>query len=433
MIDAEPERMAASPTASPGVPASDDRRWLWWMAAGLTLAALVVGLMLWAGRHSAPATTPPQEPAAGQSAAATSTARPDAPLPVVPEPTLAPVAPDTAREQNAAVPFVVGGLEPAAPFRWAASGDDFGRARDCLAAAVLYEAGDDNSGQRAVAQVVLNRVRHPAFPASVCAVVFQGSERRTGCQFTFTCDGAMVRTRWSDAARARARTVADAALLGNVDARVGLATHYHTDWVRPYWSDTLDKIAAIDTHLFFRWKGPWGRRAGFAQIPSPVESAVASLAPFSPAHALAMSASGVAIPTLPGAPVESGTAPATLPGVVAEVRGKPVPPATPAPARGESWGSGSADGDAARFIVVDASASSDSFVAAALARCGDASYCKVMAWTERRSVPASEPISDAARATMAFTYLRDRTAGYERSLWDCARFPRPSPRQCIKR
>ncbi|MCZ3110870.1 cell wall hydrolase, partial [Acinetobacter baumannii] len=72
------------------------------------------------------------------------------------------------------------------------------RAIDCMAAAVLYEAGDDAVGQRAVAQVVINRVRHPAFPKTICAVVFQGSDRATGCQFTFTCDGALVRHHWTE-------------------------------------------------------------------------------------------------------------------------------------------------------------------------------------------------------------------------------------------
>src|SRR3546814_8953065 len=73
-----------------------------------------------------------------------------------------------------------------------------------MAAAMLYEAGDDSKCQLAVGQVVINRVRHPAFPKSICEVVFQGSDRATGCQFTFTCDGALAR-RYSDAAWKRAQ------------------------------------------------------------------------------------------------------------------------------------------------------------------------------------------------------------------------------------
>ena len=103
-------------------------------------------------------------------------------------------------------------------------------------------------------QTVLNRVRHPAFPATVCGVVFQGSERSTGCQFTFTCDGALARQP-SAAAWARARALAEQALDGAVDERVGNATHYHTDWVVPYWRTSLDKIAQVETHIFDRWRG----------------------------------------------------------------------------------------------------------------------------------------------------------------------------------
>ena len=67
---------------------------------------------------------------------------------------------------------------------------------ECLAEAVYYEArSEPQEGQRAVAQVVLNRVRHIAYPGTICGVVYQGSERRTGCQFTFTCDGSLARRR----------------------------------------------------------------------------------------------------------------------------------------------------------------------------------------------------------------------------------------------
>jgi len=64
----------------------------------------------------------------------------------------------------------------------------------CMTAAIYYEAArEPDAGQQAVARVVLNRLADPAFPKSVCEVIFQGSARRSGCQFTFTCDGAMLR------------------------------------------------------------------------------------------------------------------------------------------------------------------------------------------------------------------------------------------------
>src|SRR5690606_22275670 len=125
------------------------------------------------------------------------------------------------------------------------------------------EAGNEPAeGQKAVAQVVLNRVRHPSYPNSVCGVVYQGHERATGCQFTFTCDGSRAR-RPGMAGWERAQRVARAALQGEVYARVGLSTHYHADYVAPYWSDSLLKNAAIGAHIFYRLPGLAGRPAFF--------------------------------------------------------------------------------------------------------------------------------------------------------------------------
>lgn len=139
----------------------------------------------------------------------------------------------------------------------------FDRAADCLTAAIYYEAATEPAqGQRAVAQVVLNRVRHPAFPKTICGVVYQGSERATGCQFTFTCDGSLSRVP-VPALWARAKRVALAALAGNVEASVGVATHYHANWVVPYWASSLTRSNAIGGHIFYRWNGFWGTLAAF--------------------------------------------------------------------------------------------------------------------------------------------------------------------------
>ena len=130
--------------------------------------------------------------------------------------------------------------------------------------AVYYEAANESAaGQRAVAQVVLNRVSHPSYPASICGVVFQGSERQTGCQFSFTCDGALAR-RPLPAVFARARQVAHEALAGKVYAPIGLATHYHTTWVSPYWAPSLHRIGTIGAHRFYRWRGAAGMKSAFS-------------------------------------------------------------------------------------------------------------------------------------------------------------------------
>lgn len=153
---------------------------------------------------------------------------------------------------------------PAAkPFFSSGSGISHARAQECLAQAIWYEAASESeAGQRAVAQVVLNRVAHPAWPASVCGVVYQGAERQTGCQFTFTCDGSLGR-RASGATWARAQAIAARALAGDVYAPVGHATHYHTLWVNPYWARTLDHVGTIGAHRFYRNRGPGGEKAAF--------------------------------------------------------------------------------------------------------------------------------------------------------------------------
>ena len=63
------------------------------------------------------------------------------------------------------------------------------RERRCLATAIYFEArGEPLKGQIAVSQVILDRVRSPKFPQTICGVVYQGQYRK-GCQFSFTCDG----------------------------------------------------------------------------------------------------------------------------------------------------------------------------------------------------------------------------------------------------
>ena len=198
---------------------------------------------------------------AGLPARATPAVAPPAPPPLL----LRQVAPEQALQLNAAIPVASGPNPAAPPFVFKGNAAARKQALECLASAVYYEAGDqDDAGQRAVAQVVLNRVRHPAFPASVCGVVYEGSTRPTGCQFTFTCDGSL--NRQPDLAGwRRAYTIAEAALSGSVYAPVGYATHYHADYVVPYWSATLAKNAVVGAHIFYRWAGGWGQPAAFVK------------------------------------------------------------------------------------------------------------------------------------------------------------------------
>ncbi len=126
---------------------------------------------------------------------------------------------------------------------------------DCLTRAVYYEArGETPSGQAAVAQVVLNRVRHPAFPKTVCAVVFQRTQGGRACQFSFACDGSQNRRRDS-AAWHRAERVAARALDGAVMTSIGNATHFHATHVAPQWGSSLLQVAQIGLHVFYRFSG----------------------------------------------------------------------------------------------------------------------------------------------------------------------------------
>ena len=167
---------------------------------------------------------------------------------------------------------------------------DHNNAADCLTAALYYEARTEPvDGQRAVAQVVLNRLRHPAYPKTVCGVVFQGSERLSGCQFSFTCDGALAAApdpkQWE-----KLKALAIKALEGDVYAPVGMATHYHAGYVVPYWADSLVKVREIGLHIFYRWTGGWGLPGAFTGERSGVEVLPLPLLPYSTTYEEALAA-----------------------------------------------------------------------------------------------------------------------------------------------
>ena len=144
------------------------------------------------------------------------------------------------------------------------SSPQFGSALTCLTQAIYYEAANEPlTGKRAVAQVVLNRMKHPAYPNSVCGVVYEGVHKPV-CQFSFTCDGSLLRKplarQWG-----QSRDVAQMALSGSVEPAVGSATHYHADYVLPRWAYTLAKIDKIGTHIFYRFPGRAGEVNAFTR------------------------------------------------------------------------------------------------------------------------------------------------------------------------
>ena len=185
--------------------------------------------------------------------------------------------PEKAITVNEAIPFAHGPVARARPFNPLTANDTAKlTALKCLTQAVYYEAGfEPIAGRRAVAQVVLNRAAHPAFPKSVCGVVYQGVNRPV-CQFSFTCDGSLNR-RPNPAAWKEAEAVALAALSGYVEASVGYSTHYHANYVSPYWAPKLVKITQIGAHIFYRWPGRWGMPGAFSGRYSGMEAIPAIL------------------------------------------------------------------------------------------------------------------------------------------------------------
>jgi spore germination cell wall hydrolase CwlJ-like protein len=226
--------------------------------------------------------------------------------------------PEEAFRANAAIPISKAPNPPAPPF-YLAETDPAAKERsvDCLTAAIHYEAASEGAvGQRAVAQVVLNRLRHAAYPKTVCGVVFEGSGRTTGCQFTFTCDGSLAR-KPNPAAWSRAKAVAEAALAGSVMPYVGLATHYHTVYVTPYWTPTLVKVARIGLHIFYRWQGLSALGAGPGTTTAPLEPVGEAPPPAPPALPTAEAAPTAAPAALltspPAQPAPAATTPASEP------------------------------------------------------------------------------------------------------------------------
>lgn len=121
----------------------------------------------------------------------------------------------------------------------------------CLARAVYFEARSESElGQLAVAKVILNRVRNPLYPNTICDVVYQGADQ-PGCQFSFACDGRPDKPR-PGRAWEQAKKVAGRAMTGDSNEQIiSTATHFHADYVRPKWSDSMTRLIKIGRHIFY--------------------------------------------------------------------------------------------------------------------------------------------------------------------------------------
>ena len=392
--------------AAPALPPHDDRGPL---AAFAALVLLPIALLALMGGLPAPAASPP--PISPVEAA-----EPMPDLPASPEDTvvLSERTATDARARNAAVEFAAVGPGTPSPFRFDGSAADRLRARDCLALAGMAEAGGGDGDQRAVMQVILNRVRHPAFARTVCGVVFEGAQRPTGCQFSFTCDGSLAR-RYSDAAWRAARDRAEQMLGGATHAPVGNATHFHADYVYPWWSDQLDKVAQVGPHIFFRWRGFWGSRSALSARyaggePDPLRLRETALVT-------------AAANPLPGL-LESGEA-------VRSITRDSVARAADKPPRAAASPGQPGAGAGVHFVLVAPSDSPAALVERARSLCSGGGYCRVQGWSEAEQIPAQLPLSEAARRSLRFSFVASNANGGEAVFFDCRLFPSPPSGTCL--
>jgi hypothetical protein len=299
--------------------------------------------------------------------------------------------------------------------RFLGQASDRDRAIDCLAVAAWYEAGNDFDGQRSVMQVVLNRVAHPSFPKSVCGVVFDGSHRATGCQFTFTCDGSMARRQPSPAAMARVRAIAALALEGTIYPGVAKATHYHADYVVPWWSSKLMRLGKIGPHIFYRWPGTRGTLSG---RPSSVsEAKLADLTDHALGHSsgpLATSVSDQHQLTAAAMPTSTASLPHIQP-----IVGNTMLVAPASQTNGPI------------LLAVDRTSPSGRWAVSALGKCAGKIGCRVLAYESQEQLAQNGAVSGHSREKPIFIFVRDASSGIELALWDCEKVERPVDNQCL--
>ncbi|MCZ8096405.1 MAG: cell wall hydrolase [Burkholderiales bacterium] len=131
--------------------------------------------------------------------------------------------------------------------------ENVAREQRCLAEAIYFEArSEPEEGQAAVAQVVLNRAKSGLYPSSVCGVVYQNRHRHLACQFTFACEGKSLRITEQDSWRTAVRVAHEVTYGKTYLSDVGSSTHYHANYVRPYWAKRLKKMDVIGRHIFYK-------------------------------------------------------------------------------------------------------------------------------------------------------------------------------------
>ena len=123
----------------------------------------------------------------------------------------------------------------------------------CLSTAIYFEArGESYLGQVGVAQVILNRVASPAYPDTICDVVYQNAHVRNACQFSFACDGIRDVIDEPRAWRWAKRVARSVLFRQNRIVNLREATNYHATYVSPGWAGHMRRLIRIGLHVFYR-------------------------------------------------------------------------------------------------------------------------------------------------------------------------------------
>ena len=202
---------------------------------------------------------------------------------------------------------------------------------------------------------------------------------------------------------------------GATHAPVGNATHFHADYVYPWWSDRLDKVAKVGPHIFFRWRGFWGSRqalsaryAGGEPDPLRLRETALVIAAANP---------------LPGL-LDSGEAVRSITrDSVARAAGEP--PRAPASSGQPNPGAG------VHFVLVSPGDSPGALVDRARSLCAGGGYCRVQGWSDPAQVPASLPLTDSDRRSLRFSFAAANANGGEAVFFDCRLFSAPDIGTCL--
>lgn len=123
--------------------------------------------------------------------------------------------------------------------------EQYAKELNCLAKNIYFESrGETELGKLAVAQVTLNRVKHPSrFKETICDVVYEYK------QFSWTLK--QRREILDKAAWEAAVKTARLALSGQHALTGFKATHFHTRQVKPSWRKDYKVVTVIGNHIFY--------------------------------------------------------------------------------------------------------------------------------------------------------------------------------------